>query len=105
VPYLPVLFALFVLDNVFFGFNLAIESYFQKIAFSSQEITSNVSMGQTINHVSALIVPVLGGILWEQISPSATFLAGVAIAVVSLVLVQFIRTDQASAAVVPVPAD
>ena len=73
VPYLPVLFALFVLDNIFFGFNLAVESYFQKIAHSPQEITSNVSMAQTINHISALIVPVLGGILWEQISPSATF--------------------------------
>ncbi len=74
------------------AFNLAIESYFQKIALSRQEITSNVSMAQTINHISALIVPVVGGILWEQVSPSATFLAGVGIAVISLVLVQFIRT-------------
>jgi predicted MFS family arabinose efflux permease len=105
VPYLPVLFVLFVLDNVFFGFNLALESYFQKIAQSPEEITSNVSMAVTINHVSALIVPVLGGILWEQISPSATFLAGVLIAVVSLVLVQFIRTDPAPAQPVPVGVD
>jgi MFS family permease len=92
VPYLPVLYALFVLDHVFFGFNLAVDSYFQKIAHSRQEITSNVSLAQTINHISALIVPVLGGILWEQVAPSATFLAGVVIAIISLVLVQFIRT-------------
>jgi predicted MFS family arabinose efflux permease len=104
VPYLPVLFALFVLDNVFFVFNLAVESYFQKIALSTEEITSNVSMAQTINHVSALIVPILGGILWEQVSPSATFLAGVGIALVSLVLVQFIHTDQVPAPV-PLAAD
>ncbi len=89
---LPVLYALFVLDNIFFGLNLAVDSYFQKIARSPEEITSNVSMGQTINHVSALLVPVLGGILWVQVGPSATFLAGVVIAVISLVLVQFIRT-------------
>jgi MFS family permease len=93
VPYVPVLFALFILDHIFFGFNLAVDSYFQKIALSPEEITSNVSMAQTINHVSALLVPVLGGILWEQIAPSATFLAGVVIAVISLVLVQFIRTQ------------
>jgi predicted MFS family arabinose efflux permease len=99
VSYLPVLYALFILDSIFFGFNLALESYFQKIAHSREEITSNVSMGQTINHVSALVVPVLGGILWEQISPSATFLAGVLIAIISLVLVQFIRTGP-----VPIPA-
>jgi MFS family permease len=104
VENLPVLYALFILDNLFFGLNLAIESYFQKIAHSREEITSNVSMAQTINHVSALVVPVLGGILWEQIAPSATFLAGVIIAVISLVLVQFIRTGPVPAPV-PVPVD
>jgi MFS family permease len=104
VAYLPVLYALFVLDHVFFGFNLAVDSYFQKIAHSPQEITSNVSMAQTINHISALVVPVLGGILWERIAPSATFLAGVVIAVVSLVLVQFIRI-QPTPAPIPLPAD
>jgi MFS family permease len=93
VSFVPILYALFVLDHVFFGFNLSVESYFQKIARSPEEITSNVSVAQTINHVSAMVVPVLGGILWEQVSPSATFLAGVVIALVSLVLVQFIRTE------------
>jgi MFS family permease len=91
VSYLPLLFALFILDHIFFGFNLAVDSYFQKIAHSREEITSNVSLAQTINHISALVVPVLGGLLWENIAPAATFLAGVGIAVISLVLVQFIR--------------
>ena len=104
VSYLPLLYALFVLDHIFFGFNLALESYFQKIAHSPQEITSNVSMAQTINHVSALVVPVLGGILWEQIAPSATFLAGVVIAIISLALVQLIRTGAAPAPAL-IPAD
>jgi predicted MFS family arabinose efflux permease len=99
VSFLPILFVLFVFDHIFFGFNLAVDSYFQKIAHSPEEITSNVSLAQTINHISALVVPVLGGILWEQIAPSATFLAGVGIAVVSLVLVQFLRTQP-----VPSPA-
>ena len=100
IPNLAVLYTLFILDNLFFGFNLAVESYFQKIALSREEITSNVSMAQTINHISALVVPILGGILWEQISPSATFMAGVVIAAVSLVVVQFIRTESVA---VPVP--
>jgi predicted MFS family arabinose efflux permease len=104
VPYVPILFALFVLDHVFFGFNLAVESYFQKIARAPEEITSNVSMAQTINHVAALIVPVLGGILWARIAPSATFLAGVAITLISLALVQFIAPKPAPASVA-VPLD
>jgi MFS family permease len=101
---LPVLYVLFVLDNIFFGFSLAVDSYFQKIARSPDEITSNVSMAQTINHISALVVPVLGGILWEQISPSATFLAGVVMAVIALGVVQFIRIQPTTASA-PVPLD
>jgi MFS family permease len=92
VPNIAVLFILYAMDNVFLGLNLAVDSYFQKIAESPDEITGNVSMAQTINHISALFVPVLGGILWETVSPKATFLAGVGIVLVALVLSQFIRT-------------
>lgn len=99
IPNLAVLYLLFILDNIFFGFSLAVDSYFQKIALSPQEITSNVSMAQTINHISALVVPILGGILWERISPSATFVAGTIIAVISLALVQFIRVKPAPTAI------
>ncbi|MGD9049008.1 MAG: MFS transporter [Anaerolineae bacterium] len=91
--FLPLLFFLFIVDHVFFGFNVAIESYFQKIALSPDEITSNLGMAQTINHISALVVPVLGGILWEQVSPSAPFIVGVIVAMLSLILVQFMRIE------------
>jgi predicted MFS family arabinose efflux permease len=43
VTYLPVLFMLFVLDNIMFGFNLALTTYFQKIAVTVEEITSNLA--------------------------------------------------------------
>lgn len=95
VPYLVILYALFVLDHIFFGFNLAIDSYFQKIAHSPDEITSNVSLAQTINHVSAIVVPILGGMLWDLVHPSVPFLAGVVIAIISLILVQFLHTEPA----------
>ncbi|MCE5207794.1 MAG: MFS transporter [Chloroflexi bacterium] len=104
IPNLPILCVLFILDNVFMGFSLALESYFQKIVVSQEEITGNVSMGQTINHISALIVPVVGGILWEQIAPSATFLFGVVVAVISLVLVQFIPRKFVKEEVLTAPA-
>jgi predicted MFS family arabinose efflux permease len=99
IPYLPVLYVLFVLDNIFFGFSLAVDSYFQKIARSPEEITSNVSMAQTINHISALVVPILGGILWTRVAPAATFLAGVVIVLIALALVQLIQPQPA-----PMPA-
>jgi len=96
IPNLAILFGLFLLDNIFMGFNLALESYFQKIVVTPEEITGNVSMGQTINHISALVVPVLGGLLWEAVSPSATFFAGVGIVTACLVLAQFVRVEPES---------
>ena len=89
VGILPVLFVLFVIDNVLFGFNLAVPTYLHKIAVSPEELTANLSLQETINHISAVIVPVVGGTIWVFFGSRAPFLAGVGIAVVSLILVQW----------------
>ncbi|UCF60963.1 MAG: MFS transporter [Anaerolineaceae bacterium] len=91
VSYLPALFVLFVLDNILFGFNLALATYFQKIAITQEEITSNLAVQQSINHIAAIVMPVVGGTAWELFGSQAPFLVGVGIALVSLVLVQFLR--------------
>ena len=99
VTYLPLLFVLYVIDNVMFGFNLALVTYFQKIAITPEEITSNLSVEQTINHIAAILVPVIGGVVWELFGSQAPFLVGVGIVLVSLVLTQFIRTPPEQVAV------
>jgi predicted MFS family arabinose efflux permease len=86
-----VLIALFVLDNVFFGFSLAINSYFQKIAVIPQDITPNMSLGQSINHVAAVTIPLIGGWMWETFDPAMPFLGGAVVAVLSLALTYWIR--------------
>jgi predicted MFS family arabinose efflux permease len=103
VTYLWALFALFVVDNVMFGFNLALTTYFQKIAVSQEEITSNVSAEQTINHIAAILIPLVGGSVWELFGSQAPFLVGVGIVLVALVLVQAMRIsdEPVSAAAVP----
>ena len=95
VTILPVLCVLFVIDNVLFGFNLAMPTYLQKISVSPDELTANMSLQETINHVSAVIVPVAGGTIWILFGAQAPFLAGVGIAVISLLLAQLIRTRNA----------
>jgi predicted MFS family arabinose efflux permease len=105
VTYLPLLFALYVIDNVVFGFNLALVTYFQKIAVTPEEITSNLSVEQTINHIAAIVVPVIGGTVWELFGSQAPFLAGVGIVLVSLVLTQFIRTPTERVAVAVAAGD
>lgn len=95
VSALPILFVLFVLDNMLFGFNLGLTTYLQKIAVTPEELTSNLSAQTTINHISAVIIPVVGGTIWALLGSQATFLIGVAIAAISLVLAQLIRDPAA----------
>lgn len=93
---LPVLFALFILDNVFFGFNVSLSSYFQKIAVSKDEITANVSTQQAIEHIAAITVPLIGGTVWAVYGSEAPFLFGVVIVLLGLVLTQFMRVKPAA---------
>jgi predicted MFS family arabinose efflux permease len=94
VTTLAVLFVLFVVDNMLFGFNLALSTYFQKIAVTQEEITSNIAVQQTINHISAVVVPVIGGAAWEMFGSQMPFLVGVGIVFVSLILVQFMKVPE-----------
>jgi len=105
VTYLPALFVLYMIDNILFGFNLAVTTYFQKIAVTPEEVTSNLSVAQTIEHIAAVVVPVAGGMVWELFGSQAPFLAGVGIVVVSLVLTQFIRTPPEPVAIAATATD
>jgi predicted MFS family arabinose efflux permease len=105
VTYLPLLFVLYVIDNILFGFNLAVTTYFQKIAITPEEVTSNLSVGQTIEHIAAVVVPVIGGTVWEMFGSKAPFLVGVGIVLVSLTLTQFMRTPAERVAVAATAGD
>jgi len=93
VPLLPVLYGLFLADQMLFGLRIALQSYFQKIAVHPREITPNLSLGQTINHIASVIIPLVGGIIWETVGSQFTFLVGVGIVCVSLVVVQWMRVE------------
>jgi predicted MFS family arabinose efflux permease len=95
IPVLPILYVLFVVDQMLFGFRIALQSYFQKIAVHPRELTPNMSLGQTINHIAAVIIPVVGGVIWETVGSDYTFLVGVGIVGISLILVQGMRVDRA----------
>ena len=75
---------LYVIDHLFFAMAIAIKTYFQKIA-DPADISSTAGVSFTINHIAAVFIPAACGLLW-RFSPSAVFLAGAAMAAVSLVL-------------------
>ena len=96
VGFLLLLYVFFIVDNVLFGFNLAMPTYLQKIAVSPEELTANMSLQETINHISAVIIPVAGGYIWIRFGSQAPFLVGVGIAVLSLALTQLMGRHHSS---------
>jgi hypothetical protein len=75
---------LYVVDHLFFALAIAMKTYFQKIA-DPRDIAATAGVGFTINHIAAVVIPVAFGFLW-LVSPASVFLAGAAMAGVSLTL-------------------
>lgn len=86
---------LYLLDHIFFAMAIAIKTYFQKIA-DPADIAATSGISFTINHIAAVVLPVLLGLVWV-INHSAVFLIGAAIALASLLLSQLIPDQPAPA--------
>jgi hypothetical protein len=81
---------IYILDQVFFTFAIAIRTYFQKVG-DPRDIAPSMAVGFTINHIAAVFLPALGGMLW-LVDYRIPFFAGAAMGVISLLAVQKIRT-------------
>jgi predicted MFS family arabinose efflux permease len=81
---------LYIFDHIFFNFSIAIRTYFQKIG-DQADIAPSMAVGFTINHIAAVIIPAVGGILW-MIDYRIPFVAGAVMSIISLAAVQLIRT-------------
>jgi len=87
-----VLAILYILDHIFFNFAIAIRTYFQKVG-DPQDIAPSMAMGFTINHIAAVFLPAVGGLLW-MVDYRIPFVAGAAMSMISLLAVQMIRVKQ-----------
>jgi MFS family permease len=77
-----VLFALFVADSAFSVLATAIVTFVGRLAPPSEH-TPTLSMGVAMNHVAAVAMPLLGGIIWARSGYQWVFLAGVLAAAAS----------------------
>lgn len=77
------LYIIYVLDHGLIGFDVAITTHLGKIA-PKEVLSSAYAMGQTVNHITGVSVPALGGFLWKAMGGQAVFLSGALIALVSL---------------------
>ena len=82
---------LYVIDHLFFALAIAIKTYFQKIA-KPEDIASSAGVSFSINHIAAVVIPALLGMVWISNS-SWVFYIGAAFACCSLVLAQLIPNN------------
>ena len=93
VPSVLVLKGLWVMDSVLFALGISITTYLNRIVRPG-ELMPSLSMGQTMNHVAAVVIPVTGGLLWHRFGYHAPFWCGVVAALVSLVLTQSVTSHR-----------
>lgn len=79
---------LYIADHIFYNFAIGIKTFFQKIGNAS-DIAPTMAVGFTINHIAAVILPVIGGALW-LIDYRIPFWAGAGLSLVSFGFVQLI---------------
>jgi hypothetical protein len=82
---------LYVADHLFFSLAIAIKTYFQKIA-DPADMASTAGVAFTINHIAAVFIPALFGLVW-LVSPAMVFLMGAVLAFVSLVLARNVPSN------------
>lgn len=78
-----VLYALFVLDGAFFVLSMALTTYVNRIAPTSEH-TPTLSLGVAANHVAAVAMPLVGGLIWKYAGYNWTFWIGAAAAAGSI---------------------
>ncbi|MCL6474755.1 MAG: MFS transporter [Firmicutes bacterium] len=82
------LYLLFVTDSVLFAFSMGITVFLNRIV-QKGDLTPSLAMGTTMNHVAAVVMPVLGGTLWKVLDDyRIPFWIGFGVVFLSLLAVQ-----------------
>ena len=85
---------LYIFDHIFFNFSIAIRTYFQKTG-DPKDIAPSMAMAFTINHIAAVVIPVVGGALW-LLDWRIPFVAAAVLCLASLFFAQKMRIPMPS---------
>ncbi|MEE8484190.1 MAG: MFS transporter [Nitrospinota bacterium] len=80
---------LYITDHLFFSLNIAVNTFFQKIA-DPKDIAPGIAVGFSINHIAAVIIPAAFGLLW-LVDYRIPFVLGAVMAIGSLLLSTLIK--------------
>ncbi len=86
-----VLLILYVLNTVLMIVSLISRTTYINEISPISDLTPSLAMGQTMDHIAAVILPLTAGGLWGVFGYEATFLIGVAVAIGLLITASKIR--------------
>jgi hypothetical protein len=84
VENLYIAYALYIIDHLLYSMAIALKTYFQKIA-NPKDLASASAVSFTINHIAAVFLPALLGLVWLY-SHALVFFIGATIAICSFML-------------------
>jgi predicted MFS family arabinose efflux permease len=91
--YLPLVCVIFILDQLMVDFDMAQTTYLDKIA-PPEDLAPTLSAGGTFNHITAVAVPFLGGLVWQAAGSAVTFCGGSVLALMSVAAASRIRVGE-----------
>ena len=89
IDHRPTLYVLYCIDNLIFFGSIALNTYVYRIA-DRVDLQSTLSMGVTMNHLAAVVAPLLGGLAWYHFGYKVIFISGSALAFISLIVSQWV---------------
>ncbi len=78
----------YVLDNLLLSASMARAAYVRKIAITQNDVSKTLSMGQSIDHIISMFIPLLAGYIWYTNGATGyiyVFLGGILLAVLNFV--------------------
>jgi len=81
----PVLYALYIVDDLLFSLRSAHTTYLSKIAHNHDELTSTISVSFAIEHVVSMTGPILAGIVWVTFGFSWVFAIAAVVAILMFI--------------------
>ncbi len=91
---LHIVYVSFVVDHLLFAVGMARDTYMSKIAETKDDLTASLSVGVSINHLIAMVVPTLGGLLWTAFGYEWVFIAAAAMALLMTLFSSMIKVPK-----------
>ena len=88
----PTLYVLYCIDNLIFFGGIALTTYIHKIT-TEEDLQPTLSMGVTMNHIAAVIAPLVGGVAWYYLGYQVIFFSGSVLAIISLIVSQKVNPE------------